>query len=91
MVNPVESSAIAGATGARSFRRSFDNPFSRPASVFAFRAARSARVKGLDTRIGTFDSDSAPPAITVSACPDAIASAAPTIAWFDDAHARDTV
>ncbi len=42
-------------------------------------------------RIGTFDSDSAPPATITSWWPRMIWSAASVMAWFAEAHARLTV
>ena len=91
MVRPVEYSAIAGGTGRTSLSFSPRNAFIRLPSDFALLAATSARLSGFETRMGTFESDSAPPAITTSACREAMASAALTIAWFAEAHARDTV
>ena len=44
-----------------------------------------------ECRIGTFESDSAPPAIATSAWPSTIWSAASVIAWFAEAHARLTL
>ena len=60
-------SAIAGASGARSFGRIFANAPSFPASDFCLLAETSAPAKFFEKRIGTSERDSAPPATTVSA------------------------
>jgi hypothetical protein len=67
MVRPVVDSAIAGASGARSFGRIFENAPSLPVSDFCLLAETSASANFFEKRIGTSDSDSAPPAMTVSA------------------------
>src|SRR6185295_4475336 len=91
IVWPVVDSAIAGATGARSAGRSLAIAASFCGSVFALESAMNIREAFFENRIGTFDSDSAPPASTASASPARIASAPNVIARFDEAHAKLTV
>ena len=54
-------------------------------------ARTSASRISLLNRMGTSVSDSAPPAMTMSAIPSAICSAPEVMAWLLDAHARPTV
>ena len=91
MDSPVLGSAMAGVIGTRSRGRTFASARTRPPNVFAFDAATSASLMPREWRIGTFDSDSAPPAMMTSAWPSAIWSAASVMAWFADAQARPTV
>jgi hypothetical protein len=91
MDSPVDGSAIAGAIGTRSRGRIFDSARTRAPTLFAREAVRSASLMPREWRMGTFESDSAPPAMTTSACPSTIWSAASVIAWLAEAHARLTV
>ena len=78
--SPVLGSEMAGATGTRSFGRTFENALSFWLMLFALFAAISTSVNPRECRIGTFESDSAPPAITQSMWPSAIWSAASAMA-----------
>ena len=89
--SPVVGSAIAGVTGMRSRGLIFASAPSLAPSDFALLAAISASLKPRECRIGTFESDSAPPAMATSAWPSTIWSAASVIAWFADAQARLTL
>ncbi len=84
-------SAIAGATGARCRGRIPAKAFTRSPTERALDAFTSASRMVSEKRIGTSVSDSAPPAMTTSASPSAMCSAAEVIAWFAEAHARPTV
>ena len=72
IVSPVVGSAIAGVIGMRSRGRIFASAPRRCPSVFALLAATSASLMPRECRIGTFESDSAPPAIAMSAWPSMI-------------------
>ena len=91
MVSPVEYSAIAGGTGRRSRGRTPANARSLAPSVLPLDAAVSAFDSPRDTKIGTRDRHSAPPATTTWAWPVRTSAAPSAIAWLADAHARDTV
>ena len=91
MVSPVEGSAIAGVTGTRSRGRARRNAARRPPTLLARLASTSTRLKRREWRIGMSESDSTPPASTVSAWPSAIWSAALPIAWAEEAQARLSV
>jgi hypothetical protein len=80
MVSPVLGSAIAGVIGTRSRGRMRASAPTRLVIVFALDADTSALEKPRECRIGTLESDSAPPAIATFACPSAIWSAASVIA-----------
>ena len=54
----------------------------------ALDAAMRAFVMPLECRIGTDESDSAPPAMPTSMWPSRMAEATSAIAWFEDAQAR---
>src|SRR5262245_21001649 len=82
---------MAGVMGTRSRGRTELRIFTRPAVLFARDNATSLSDMPREWRIGTFDNDSAPPAMMTSRLPSAIWSAASVIAWFADAHARLTV
>jgi hypothetical protein len=90
IVSPVVGSAIAGVTGIRSFGRMRARACTRCESDLARDAATRASEKPRECRIGTLESDSAPPAIMMSALPNAIWSAASVIAWLALAQARLT-
>ena len=89
--SPVVGSAMAGVIGMKSLARTFAKACRRWPSVLALLAATSASLNPRECRMGTFDSDSAPPAIAMSACPSTIWSAASVIAWLAEAHARLTL
>ncbi len=67
IVSPVADSASAGASGARSFGRSLLKRASFPPIVFCLLAATSVSANFREKRIGTVESDSAPPATAVLA------------------------
>ena len=75
----------------RAFGRIFAIACTRPPSDFALLAETMASEKPREWRIGTLESDSAPPAIATFTCPSAIWSAASVIAWLAEAQARLTV
>ena len=72
IVSPVVGSAIAGVIGMKSLRPDLAKCRRRWPSVFALLAATSTSLNPRECRIGTFDSDSAPPAIAMSAWPSVI-------------------
>src|SRR4051794_5276088 len=88
IVSPVDGSAIAGVTGTRSRGRIELAIRTRWAELRARDIATSLSDMLRECRIGTVESDSAPPAITTSWWPRTIWSAASVIAWFADAQAR---
>lgn len=91
MVSPVEGSAMAGATGSRSRGRTRRNGEILEARLFARAASTKALARRREARMGTWESDSAPPATTTSACPDSMSRQASVMAWLAEVHARDTV
>ena len=80
MDSPVVGSAIAGVMGMKSLARIVEKACTRWPIVFALLAATSASEKPREWRIGTLESDSAPPAMATVAWPSAIWSAALVIA-----------
>src|ERR1700722_19048622 len=90
IVSPVDGSAIAGATGRRSRGRIRLKALAFAPIVLARLAATSASEKPREYRIGTLDSDSAPPAITAVAWPSVIWSAASGIAGWAAAQPGPT-
>ena len=91
MVRPVDGSAIAGASGARSRSRTDENARTRSPIDFARDAPTSARAMFRLWRMGTSDRLSAPPAMPISAFPCRISDATSTIAWLAEAQALFTV
>src|SRR5215207_2413680 len=91
MVSPVDGSAMAGVIGTRSFGRMRESALTLPPMDLARDADTRASENPRECRMGTFDNDSAPPAMTTDAWPSAIWSAASVIAWLADAQARLTV
>ena len=91
IVRPVEGSAMAGVSGTRSRRRTFEKAFSRPPRLRAREASIRTCAIFLLWRIGTSERLSAPPAIPASACPAMMAVATSAIASLADAQARFTV
>src|SRR6185437_9489519 len=91
IVSPVEGSAIAGVIGTKSRGRIEPRILSRFAALLARDSATSFSDIDRECRIGTFDNDSAPPAIMTSWWPRTIWSAASVMAWLADAQARLTV
>src|SRR6266542_2015262 len=91
IVRPVDVSLIPGATGAGSASRISANLPAFWGSVFACDARTSARASFGVYVIGTFESDSAPPASAAVAVPTAMWSAAVVIATQADAQAMPTV
>ena len=67
IVSPVVGSAMAGVIGTRSRGLIRESAPTRAPSVFAFEAATSASENPRECRIGTLESDSAPPAMAQSA------------------------
>ena len=88
IVSPVDGSAMAGVIGHEVPRTDAGEGAHAAAELFALRRRDEARLKPREWRIGTLESDSAPPAMTMSAWPRAIWSAASVIAWLADAQAR---
>ena len=72
MVSPVVGSAMAGATGTRSLGRIFENALILAGRLFALFAAMRTSENARECRMGTFESDSEPPAMTQSMWPSAI-------------------
>jgi hypothetical protein len=70
--SPVVGSAIAGVIGTRSFGRNEPMILRRCAGLFARLKATSFSDIPRECRIGTFESDSAPPAMTTSWWPSTI-------------------
>ncbi len=88
---PVECSAIAGGTGTKSRGRNRLIHFSRSPRLRALASAMNFSAARFGKASGTFDSDSAPPASTISASPRRIASAPLVSARLAEAQARFTV
>jgi hypothetical protein len=91
IVSPVEGSATAGQSGTRSRGLSAPSAESRAPHVRARWASTSARASPRLSGIGTFESDSAPPATPASRLPSRISAATSAIAWLAEAQARFTV
>ena len=88
--SPVERSAMAGGFGARSFGRNFEKILTFDGKSLAAFAAIINSTKRSEYVTGGFDRESAPPAITMSASPSAMAWAAFTTVCVDVAQARVT-
>ncbi len=91
MVSPVVGSLSAGGTGAMSLSDRPAKARTLSGTLRAREAFTSAWASLWEAKMGASERDSAPPAMTVSAWPSRIWSAASVAAWREVAQARDVV